>query len=68
MIRSYAVGAIGVALMAVGWVGIQLAWRRVFPAAGCDPDALAGRGGCGGCTESCERRENGSVRRTEEET
>ncbi len=32
-----------------GWVAVQSAWRRVFPDAGGECDALAGRGGCGGC-------------------
>ena len=41
------------------WVGIQFAWRKQFPEAGKDPDVLANRGGCHGCTheEQCEVKE-----------
>ncbi len=31
------------------WVAVQSAWRRTFPDPGGELDALAGRGGCGGC-------------------
>lgn len=46
-------------LMLVGWVAVQTAWRRSFPDASGERDALAGRGGCGGCrggncTNSCD--------------
>jgi len=45
-------------LLAAGWVAVQRAWRRAFPEAGDDPDALAGRTGChGACAPSdCARR------------
>jgi hypothetical protein len=39
-----------VALM-VAWVGVQTAWRRMFPHATADPDALYGRTDCHGCDE-----------------
>ena len=42
--------ALLVALMAA-WVGVQTAWRRVFPDATSDPDALYGRTDCHGCDE-----------------
>ena len=58
MLSSYALGIAAVVAVAVAWVGVQLAWRRVFPDACADPDALAGRMGCHGCsdTESCDAR------------
>ncbi len=58
MFSSYALGIAAVAVVAAAWVGVQLAWRRVFPDACADPDALAGRIGCHGCsdTETCEPR------------
>ena len=58
MLASYALGIAAVVFMAVAWVGVQLAWRRVFPDVCADPDVLAGRMGCHGCssTEVCEAR------------
>ena len=57
MIESYLIGTIGTIVLATSWLGVQLAFRRVFPPATPDADALAGRG-CGSCTRSahCERR------------
>ena len=50
-------GVLAVATLAAAWVGVQAAWRRSFPDAGTDPDALAVRGGCGrcGCDVHCRR-------------
>jgi hypothetical protein len=31
---------------------VQRAWKKSFPDAGSDPDALAGRAGCQGCGKS----------------
>ena len=58
MLASYALGIAATIFVAVAWVGVQLAWRRVFPDACADPDVLAGRMGCHGCdsTEVCEAR------------
>jgi hypothetical protein len=58
VLASYALGIAAVVFMAVAWVGVQLAWRRVFPDACADPDVLAGRMGCHGCNsaEVCETR------------
>jgi len=58
MLASYALSIAAVVFMAVAWVGVQLAWRRVFPDACADPDVLAGRMGCHGCNsaEVCEAR------------
>lgn len=49
MLTSYAVGLLGIALLAAAWLAVQLAWRRAFPDARGDGDALAGRLGCHGC-------------------
>ena len=57
MLESYAIGLSGIVLVAVTWVGVQSAWRKVFPGVGSDTDALAGRTGCHGCRErsaSCD--------------
>jgi hypothetical protein len=58
MLATIATGAIGMVLLAVGWVWIQQACRRAFPDATRDPDPLAGRIGCHGCEseENCGRR------------
>lgn len=47
-------GALLVSVLMVGWVLVQLAWRRVFPEGGSDGDALALRNHCHGCeSDSC---------------
>ena len=58
MLTSLATGLITLSLLLVAWVTVQLAWRRVFPSAGADPDALAGRLTCHGTCEprACTRR------------
>lgn len=69
MLTSYALGLLGIVAMTVAWVGVQLAWKKVFPDAFCDPDVLAGRMGCGGCTndsENCDSKRS-ERRRAEEE-
>ena len=38
--------------LVAGWVAVQSAWRQTFPDSGGELDALAGRGGCGGCKGS----------------
>jgi len=57
MISETLFGAAGVALLAAGWLAVQLAWGRDFPGDGSEPDVLARRGGCGGCGHGgrCER-------------
>ena len=52
MLGHYLLAALAVAAMAAVWVGVQVAWKRSFPDAFCDPDALAGRMGCGGGCKS----------------
>ncbi|MBZ0269860.1 hypothetical protein K8I85_17045 [bacterium] len=68
MWESYAKGIALMVLMTVGWVGVQVAWRRMFPRLGSEPDALAVRSGCGGscgCTGvSCRERDEERVEST----
>jgi hypothetical protein len=49
--------AIVVGLM-LGWVGIQVLWRRVFTNYISETDVLAERRSCGqcGCTKACEKK------------
>ena len=49
MLWSYVTGLVAVVGVTLVWVVVQGLWRRAFPEAGPDPDALAGRTGCGGC-------------------
>jgi len=49
MLESYAIGLSATVLLVVAWVGVQNAWRRVFPGGSADVDALSGRAGCHGC-------------------
>ena len=49
MVRSYLTGVVGIVAIAVAWVSVQSAWRRVFPGASPDSDTLANRMGCHGC-------------------
>jgi hypothetical protein len=54
----FALAMIAVAALAALWLTVQLAWRARFHAPGGDCDALAGRGGCGGCTgPGCDGRD-----------
>ena len=70
MLTSYAIGLTGIVMLCVAWLAVQLAWRRVFPDASGDPDALAGRLGCHGCgcTNVCEKRASETAAASEEET
>ena len=71
MLTSYGIGLAAIAVLCVAWLAVQLAWRRVFPAAASgDPDALAGRLGCHGCdcTNVCEKRAPEMDGASEEET
>ena len=49
MLASYATGLAALVLVMLAWVAVQGAWRRAFPDASDDPDALSGRLGCYGC-------------------
>lgn len=55
MVESYVTGLTLVVAMAVGWTAVQAAWRRVVPGGSCEPDALAGRSSCAGCSSRCAR-------------
>ena len=70
VLGSYAVGVLGVVLVAVAWVAVQLAWRRVFAGVSAEPDALAGRTGCHGCgcTVDCDGRNSGQKGPAQENT
>jgi hypothetical protein len=68
MLESYAIGVGVVVGVCVAWVGVKIAWRRVFADVVADPDALAGRSSCHGCgcTSTCERRDPGGAGSIEE--
>jgi hypothetical protein len=55
---TLATGLAAMSALLVAWVAVQRAWRRAFPDAGDDEDALSGRMGChGGCApQDCARR------------
>ena len=52
MTGSHLLAILALGLMAAIWVGVQIAWKKSFPEAFCDPDALGGRMGCGGGCKS----------------
>ncbi len=58
MSASHAIALIGLLALLACWLGVQLAWRRSFPDATQDGDALAQRIGCGTCerTDACAQR------------
>jgi len=70
VLTSYAIGLSAIVMLCAAWLAVQLAWRRVFPDASDDPDALAGRLGCHGCgcTTVCEKRASGTAGASEEES
>jgi len=57
---SYAIGLGGVAGLAVAWVAVQRAWKRVFKSHCPDPDALTQRGECFGACGTKERDKHGT--------
>lgn len=60
MITSYATGVAVTVLVVLAWLLVQVGWRRVFAGVSRDPDALAGRIGCHGCSEEtadCQKHE-----------
>ena len=69
MLTNYGIALSTIFLVCVAWLTVQLAWRRVFPDASGDPDALAGRLGCQGCgcTKVCEKRASETAGASEEE-
>jgi len=59
-----------VAACAAGWLAVQRAWTRTFPAESPDADALSGRLGCHGgdrCNKSCERPSGRRCRTAQED-
>ena len=58
MIQHYIVGVGAILFLSVAWLGVQRAWRRAFSDLADDPDALAGRPRCHGCSGStdCHRK------------
>lgn len=67
MLHHYVFGIGALLLLLAAWVGVQRAWRSAFPDVEGDPDVLAGRSGCHGCSGRCNRRlENGSCKIEEE--
>ena len=69
MWTSVLTGLFALCALLAAWVTVQLAWRRAFPDAGDDPDALAGRLSCHGLCEAkeCTRRCPDRSGATEEE-
>jgi hypothetical protein len=70
MMHDYIIGVGALLLLSTAWIGVQRAWKRSFPDAVADPDALAGRSGCNGCNDSkdCHRRPESGACKTQEET
>jgi hypothetical protein len=70
MLSTYAIALGTIAILCAAWLAVQLAWRRAFPDASGDPDALAGRLGCHGCgcTTVCEKRASEATGASEEES
>ena len=69
MMHDSIIGIGAILLLSTAWIGVQRAWRRSFADVGTDPDALAGRSGCHGCSDSkdCHRSpESGACEGQEE--
>ena len=67
MLTSYVTAVVATVVVVMAWLLVQVAWRRVFAGGLRDPDALAGRIGCHGCSdesgdcemsEACPKEEN----------
>jgi hypothetical protein len=58
LLTTYLTGIAAIVVVTMAWVAVQVAWRKAFPEFSGDPDALAGRMGCRGCscTDVCEER------------
>lgn len=72
LIATYATGVAAVVVVALAWITVQGAWRRVFPERLLDADAMVGHLGCTGRCETdaqapCPHRStDGACRRKEE--
>ena len=69
MLHHYIIGVGAFVLLSAAWLGVQRAWKRSFPEAGSEPDALAGRSGCYGCSqaEDCTKISPSGAREDQEE-
>lgn len=69
MLHHYLIGVGAFVLLSAGWVAVQRAWRKSFPDAGADPDVLAGRPDCKGCSrrDACHSPAQSENSETEEE-
>ena len=58
MIGSYVIGILGIVALMVGWVVVQIVWRKIFSEHVTDEDAMAERTKCTncGCTTACENK------------
>jgi len=67
--HDYIIGVGAFLLLSTAWFGVQRAWRRAFAEVGDDPDALAGRSGCRGCSDSkdCHRTPKSGACEAQEE-
>lgn len=59
MIQHYIIGVGALLLLSAAWLAVQRAWRRAFADLTEEPDALAGRSRCHGCTgpKDCRRKQ-----------
>ncbi len=57
MWTSHAIALFAFVLMLLAWLGVQSAWRKVFPQA--HPDPLDGRFGCR--SETCPKQDEEGV-------
>jgi hypothetical protein len=69
MLHHYIIGVGAFVLLFAAWIGVQRAWRKSFPDVGDDPDVLAGRAGCRGCSypANCRPRPEGGACEAQEE-
>jgi hypothetical protein len=58
VVQHYIIGVGAFLLLSVAWLGVQRAWRKSFADVTDEPDALAGRARCHGCSGSadCQRK------------
>lgn len=57
MWTSHLIALLALILLLLAWLGVQSAWRKVFPQL--DPDPLAGRFGCQGA--ACPKHREGGA-------